>query len=395
MLLALGLQQHGYEVTVFTERSAEEIRDGRVISNQCMFDQALRHERAQGLNFWDDTAPPVKGIRFGAAAPGVREPVISWQSPLDQPAQSVDQRKKMSDWLTEFAGQGGEIRIGRVEPDGLDALAGEFELVLVAAGRGPQFGQLFTRRPELSPFSEPQRAISLMYVTPNRPELYQGVTFAMAQDGEFFSLPVLSVNGPVYGIYFSGYLGGPLDCWDDVRSAEHFFEKAGQAFDRHFPWLAPILEHTEPNGPLDYLKGRITPVVRDPVGTLNSGAKVLAMGDTAVTNDPIAGQGANMAAHCAAAYQRTILEQGDRPFDEEFMRRAFGRYWETAKHATRFSNDLLYPPPPHVMATFQAAQDNQVVAHRFAQIFNDTSDYTAWLTDEQVAMRYLEEVKPA
>ncbi|TCO55221.1 2-polyprenyl-6-methoxyphenol hydroxylase-like FAD-dependent oxidoreductase [Actinocrispum wychmicini] len=389
MLLALGLQRHGYEMTVIAERTAEELRTGRVISNQCIFERALQHERSQGLNFWDEKAPPVNGIAFGAGQPGVPEPVIRWESPLEQPAQSVDQRLKMSDWLTEFARRGGEIRHDRVEPDGLAALAREFDLVLVAAGRGPQFGRLFARRPELSPFTGPQRAIALMYLTPNQPEFYQGVTFALAPDGEWFSLPVLSVTGPVYGVYFSGYLGGPLDCWDDIRDVEHFFEVATKAVDRHFPWLAPILRNTAPNGPLDYLKGKVTPVVRDPVGTLDFGAKVLAMGDTAVTNDPIAGQGANMAAHCAAAYQQTILDQGDRPFDEEFMRRAFDRFWQTAKHAVRFSNDLLSPPPPHVLATFQAAQENPVVAHRFAALFNDNSDYTAWLTDEKVAMAYL------
>ena len=39
----------------------------------------------------------------------------------------------------------------------------------------------------------------------------------------------------------------------------------------------------------------------------------------------------------------------------------------------RFSNDLLVPPPPHVLATFEAAQANPVVAHRFAHVFNDNS----------------------
>lgn len=392
MLLALSLQQHGYEMTVVSERTAEDLRTGRVISNQCMFDRALRHERSEGLNFWDEKAPPVKGIAFGAGQPGVPEPVIHWASPLDRPAQSVDQRLKMSDWLTEFARRGGEIRHGRVEPEGLAELAREFELVLVAAGRGPQFGQLFQRQPELSPFSEPQRTISLAYLTPNQPEFYQGVTFGLAPEGEWFSLPILSVSGPVYGVYFSGHIDGPLDCFGDVRDTDHYMEVATKAVDRHFPWLSFVLRNASLNGPLDYLRGRVTPVVRDPVGTLDSGAKVLAMGDTAVTNDPIAGQGANMAAHCAAAYQRTILEQGDRPFDEEFMRLAFSRFWETAKHAVRFSNDLLAPPLPHVMATLQAAQANPVVAHRFAHLFNDNSDYSPWLTDESVAMAYLDAV---
>jgi hypothetical protein len=396
MLLALGLQQQRYQVTVITERDADEVRNGRVISNQCMFDRALRHERGQGLNFWDDQAPPVTGIGFTAGEPGGQQPVIAWQSPLDKPAQSVDQRRKMFDWLNEFARRGGEIRVGRVDHAGLENLAAEFELVLVAAGRGPQFGTLFARDDALSPFTEPQRAVSLMYLAPSGSEpldVYQGVTFAMAVEGEFFALPVLSVNGPVYGIYFSGCPGSSLDCWDDITDAEQFFEVAEHSMRTHFPWLAAIMRNAQPNGPLDFLRGRITPVVRNPVGTLDSGAKVLAMGDTAVTTDPIAGQGANMAAHCAATYQQVILDQGDKPFDEEFMHRSFTSYWEIAKHATRFSNDLLAPVPPHVMATLYVAQTVPEVAHRFAQIFNDNSDYTAWLTDEKTALRYLADAR--
>ncbi|MCE7011232.1 oxygenase [Kibdelosporangium philippinense] len=384
MLLALGLQQHGYQITVVTERDADTIRTGRILSNQCMFDKALRFERQQGLNFWDDRAPTVDGIAFRATAG------ISWESPLDNPGQSVDQRLKMSDWLTEFAKRGGEIRLQRVGPADLEELAREFSLVLVAAGRGPQFAQLFARDSALSPFSEAQRGISLLYVKTKGTE-YQGVNFALGPEGEFFSLPLLSVDGPRCGIYFSGIPGGPLDCWDDVANSEDFFERASKALERHFPWLASLLVDAEPGGPLDFLKGRIAPVVRDPVGTLDSGAKVLAMGDTAVTNDPIAGQGANMAAHCAAAYQQTILEQGDRPFDEEFMRLGFQRFWEIGQHATRFSNDLLLPPPDHVLATLATAQQVPEVAHRFAELFNDPRDYTGWLTDEETAIRYIQE----
>lgn len=394
MLLALGLQQRGYDIAVVTERQAADIRGGRVISNQCMFDPALSHERAQNLNFWDDNAPPVNGIAFSAGEPGVPEPAVSWQSPLDKPAQSVDQRIKMSDWLTEFAGRGGEIRAGRVDHDDLEELAREFDLVLVAAGRGPQFAKLFRRDDARSPFTGPQRAISLIYLTSNGStplDMYQGVRFGLIPQGEYFDLPVLAANGTVYGAYFSGIPGGPLDCWDDVTDSDQFFEKAQRALRDYFPWLSEYISHAQPNGPLDFLHGRITPVVRDPVGTLDSGAKVLAMGDTAVTNDPIAGQGANMAALCAAAYQRTIIEQGADPFDEQFMRLGFDRFWEHAKHATTFSNALLMPPPGHVLATLDAAQRVPEVAHRFAQLFNDPADFTGWLTDEQAAMGYLDQ----
>ena len=41
--LALGLQSKGYEVTLMSNRTADEIRNGRVMSTQCMFDTALQH----------------------------------------------------------------------------------------------------------------------------------------------------------------------------------------------------------------------------------------------------------------------------------------------------------------------------------------------------------------
>ena len=55
--LALGLLDAGYEVTLVSDRSAEEIRTGRVMSSQCMFDRALQTERDLGLNFWEATVP--------------------------------------------------------------------------------------------------------------------------------------------------------------------------------------------------------------------------------------------------------------------------------------------------------------------------------------------------
>ena len=141
------------------------------------------------------------------------------------------------------------------------------------------------------------------------------------------------------------------------------------------------------------MRGRVEPVVRHPVGTLPSGANVLAMGDTAVTNDPIAGQGANMASYAARCYEEAIVAQGERPFDEEFMHRAFDRFWARARHSTRFSNDLLAPPPDHVLETLEAAQEYPEVAHRFAHLFENPRDYSAWLAQPDKAHAYLEKVK--
>ncbi|WP_410583246.1 styrene monooxygenase/indole monooxygenase family protein [Amycolatopsis sp. lyj-108] len=391
LVLALGLQRHGYAVTVVTDRDAETIHAGRLISNQCVFHPALTRERALGINFWDGQAPEILGASFGLAGDSP-EPAVSWQARFDHPAQSVDQRVKVSDWLTAFAERGGEIRIGKVTPDALEEYAREFDLVLVAAGRGPQFDALFPRDDARSPHREPQRAIGILYLVSGRGEplpVYPGLTFGLSPAGELFGLPIQSVRGPVFGLGFFGVPGGPMDVWDGVTGLDEHFALAMALLRKQFPWVEESLADARPSGPLDVLRGRVLPIVRDPVGTLPSGAKVLAMGDAAVTNDPVAGQGANMAAHAAAVYERRILDHGDRPFDEAFLRGTFAEYWEKAQHATRLSNDLLAPPPDHVLATLEAAQTAPEVARRFANIFSDPVDYAGWLTDEGAARAYL------
>ncbi len=47
--LAFGLQGQGYDVTVIQNRTADDIRTGRVMSSQCMFGNSVALEREQGL----------------------------------------------------------------------------------------------------------------------------------------------------------------------------------------------------------------------------------------------------------------------------------------------------------------------------------------------------------
>ena len=90
--LGIGLLDAGYDVTLVSNRTPEQIRDGGIASSQCMFDSSLSHERALGLDLWPD-APEVQGISFTVAppeAPGVK--AMGWGHRLDAPAQSIDQR---------------------------------------------------------------------------------------------------------------------------------------------------------------------------------------------------------------------------------------------------------------------------------------------------------------
>src|SRR4051794_34229872 len=115
--LALGLQAQGYDTTVMSNRTPDEIRAGRVMSTQCMFATALRHERDLGLNFWEDRTPRIEGLGVSVAGPGAPDgagraaarPLIDWVGRLDGAAQSVDRRVKMAGWLETFAERGGKV----------------------------------------------------------------------------------------------------------------------------------------------------------------------------------------------------------------------------------------------------------------------------------------------
>ena len=75
--LALGLQSNGYDVTVMTNRTADEIRDGRVMSTQCMLDTALQTERDLGIDFWEQEAPRIEGVGVSVTGPETAR-VIDW-----------------------------------------------------------------------------------------------------------------------------------------------------------------------------------------------------------------------------------------------------------------------------------------------------------------------------
>jgi hypothetical protein len=125
------------------------------------------------------------------------------------------------------------------------------------------------------------------------------------------------------------------------------------------------------------------------VGRLPSGAAVLGLADVVVLNDPITGQGSNNASKCATSYLTSVLEHGDRPFDEAFMQDTFERYWDYAQYVATWTNLLLAPPAPHVLELIGAAGAHPRIARRFANGFDDPRDFFHWFMDPDRAAAYL------
>jgi flavin reductase (DIM6/NTAB) family NADH-FMN oxidoreductase RutF/2-polyprenyl-6-methoxyphenol hydroxylase-like FAD-dependent oxidoreductase len=389
--LALGLLGCGWEVTLVSNRTAEEIAAGQVLSSQCMFESALQTERQLGLDYWAVECPPVEGISLAVPAPDGGKS-IDWAARLDWPARSVDQRLKVPAWLDEFVRRGGELVVRVADIDDLEGYARRYDLVVVATGKGA-LANLFARDTERSPYDTPQRALALTYVTGMTPRpAHSAVCFNLAPGvGEYFVFPALTTTGACEIMVFEGIPGGPMDCWADVRTPDQHLARSLEILDRFFPWEADRCRDvalTDANG---ILTGRLVPGVRRPVGRLPSGSPVLGMADVVVINDPITGQGANNAAKCAEIYLDAIVEQTG-GFDERFIQRTFDRYWRGyAQWVVSWTNALLAPPQPHVVRLLEAAQQLPSLAETIVNGFDDPRVFYPWWFDAGEADRLIAE----
>lgn len=388
--LAIGLLKAGFEVVLVSNQRGEQIRAGRVTSSQCMFATALGHEHELAINFWDRSCPHIEEVEFSVASPEHTRAVM-WTARLDAVAMSVDQRVKMPVWLEEFARLGGELRIQNAGVTEIEQLGRECELVVVAAGKGDVAG-LFERDAARSRFKEPMRALGLTYVKGMRPRAAAAaVCFNLIPGvGEYFVFPALTTSGPCEIMVFEGVLGGPMDCWSQVRSPEQHLHVSREILRQFVPWeyeRVHDIELTDPNG---ILAGRFAPTVRKPVALLPSGRAILGMADVVCLNDPITGQGSNNASKCAAVYLQAILECAG-PYDAVWMNATFETYWSYARFVTEWTNHMLLPPPPHVLALLGAAASKPAIAHWFANAFDDPRRYFPRLVDPVAAQRFIED----
>ncbi len=379
--LGLGLLKNNYQVTLVSNRTPDQIFSGRVSSSQFMFHDSLQTERDLGINFWEKDTPVTEGLAFTIPGPD-KSKALFWEARLDHYGQSVDQRVKFPGWLKEFAKRGGDLVIKDAGPEDLDKYSKSHDLVIVAAGKGEVAG-MFERDGAKSPFNQPMRALALTYVknmAPRKP--FTAVSFNLVPGvGEYFVFPALTTTGPCEIMVFEGVPGGPMDCWDDVKTPEQHLARSKQVLGNFMPLEADRCQNVELTDDNGILAGRFAPVVRKPLCKLPSGGTALGMADVVVLNDPITGQGSNTAAKGAAIYLQRILERGQQPFDAPWMQATFDAFWNYAQWVVRWTNSLLVPPEPQILQLMGAASQVPPLAKRIANGFNNPPEFAPWWFD--------------
>lgn len=393
--LAHGLAQRGHDVTVISDRTPEEIFNGRVMGQNGLFGRALDYERELGLDYFDDKAAWTRGVTMDVlGGPGQRTP-ISFTSTFSPPGSAVDPRLKASRWAESFK-EVGKFEVMSTSIEDLDRLAAENDLVCVAAGKGEISG-LFERDDERSVFAEPQRQLCLVVVRGLKPatDLNPLHFVICGDDGELFWNPFLHKSEErLHGIIFDARAGSGMDRFRDVQDGDEAVEIAKQVIAEYAPWDSACVESIELADPLGWIRGAITPTVRHPVATLPSGRMVMGLGDTTILNDPVAGQGANCASKAAHFWMERIDGHGEAEYSADWVNEGFDAFWEEdGRWQTQLTNLFLSGTTPAAKEILAASTQSEAVARRFAAAFNEPRDLWPALDSEADARQFVAEAE--
>jgi hypothetical protein len=390
--LALYLQKQGIEATVYSDRSADEIRGGRLPNTVALTAVTRARDTALGTNHW--SAP-----EHGTCSMAIRiegSPPLAFRAFLEQSALFIDMRVYLPRLMADFQERGGSIVITPARAEDVAVLAAKHDLMVVAAGRAG-LAEMFPRLPERSPYHEPQRRLFAgLFRGIRHPSPFEMTFNIVPGQGEIVENQYLTLDGVASGLLIEAIPGGPFDPLTRLR-----YEDDPAAFDAAV--LAVVRDHapdtyarTDPatfglTRALDTLAGGFTPTARRGWAPLRGGRFALAAGDAHITHDPLAGQGANAASRAAWSLGELLVARargGDR-FDEAFCADAEAHLWEDARSVTEWSNAFLQPPPPHAIALFVAAAQNQAIANAFADNFNHPKKQWAVLSSPDATAAFI------
>jgi 2-polyprenyl-6-methoxyphenol hydroxylase-like FAD-dependent oxidoreductase len=390
---AVGLLNAGFDVTLFSDRGRRSLRnDGPAAGTAVTFAVAQAAERELGLDDYARRAPRVTGqsTQVFSGAGATRQDGLDFDVTYDGVRGiGVDTRVKVDDRIGEFIGRGGRFVVSSITSDTIDDVAAAHDLTLVATGR-TGLSDLFAVDESRTVYDSPQRSLLMLTVAGlgHGPEVFahrgpsggQHNTFAISSEqGELWWGPYLHKDaGPSWS--FLGF-AKPGSDWEqrfvaasDTASAHRIVTDLHRDYvDWDLPEIASTTVITE--DPHSWLRGAVTPTVRHAVGVTTGGHPVLALGDTAISFDPIGAQGAQggliqSAQLVAAARDHTG------PFTVDWLHDRFEYFWSTRGAAAVLVTRLFLGDPelaPYGQLFFPAAAANPAFGAALFGLLSDPS----------------------
>ncbi len=367
--LGLYLQKHGVDATIITDRTPEDYRNSRLLNTVAHHHVTIAREDYLGVNHWSGPKDPsyYHDHFFNIPQP------LTFRGDFSRPSRAVDYRIYLPALMNDFTRRGGRIEYRRIEEGDIAPLVARFDLLVVSTGKGP-LGQLFTYRPEHTPYSQPQRRLCVGLYTGVRQPDPMNVTLSVSPGhGEMIVIPTITFDGVANALLMENVPGGDMEelatlSYDD--NPRHFLSVLLGKLEKHHPTTYDRID-TARFGlaqPQDLLQGGVVPTVRNTVVTFDGGKCAIALGDVHSIVDPMMGQGANVASYAAFVLGEEIVHSD--VLDARFCEKVDLRRQDRVLAASRWTNIMLQPPTDALGMLIGTMSQNPALANEFTENFN-------------------------
>jgi 2-polyprenyl-6-methoxyphenol hydroxylase-like FAD-dependent oxidoreductase len=367
--LALYLQKHGIASTLITDRRPEEYRDIRLLNTVAHHHVTIAREDYLGVNHWND---PKQHYYYHDHFFNFPEP-ISFRGDFSRPSRAIDYRIYLPALMKDFLDRGGMIDYRQIEQGDIAALVSRYDLLVVATGKGP-LGQLFSYRPEHTPYSQPQRRLCVgLYSGVRQPDPMNVTLSVSPGHGEMIVIPTISFDGVATALLMENVPGGDMEELATLSyeaNRKHFLQVLLGKLEQHHPTTYHRIDTARFDlaQPLDLLQGGVVPTVRNTVVQFDDGKCAIALGDVHSVVDPMMGQGANVASYAAFVLGEEIVNSD--ALDARFCEKVDLKRQDRVLAAARWTNIMLQPPSEALGMLIGTMSRNQALADEFTENFN-------------------------
>ncbi len=368
--LALYLQKHGVDATIITDRAARGLPEHPAAQHRR---PSPRDHRPRGLSRRQSLDRSEGSIITTTTTSSIFRSRCSFRGDFSKASRAVDYRIYLPALMEDFTGRGGKIEYRRIEERDIAPLVARFDLLVVSTGKGP-LGQLFSYRPEHSPYTQPQRRLCVGLYTGVRQPDPMNVTLSVSPGhGEMIVIPTITFGGVANALLMENVPGGDMEelatlSYDDNR--KHFLKVLLGKLEKHHPTTYNRIDTTRFDlaQPQDLLQGGVVPTVRNTVVEFDDGKCAIALGDVHAIVDPMMGQGANVASYAAFVLGEEIVNAD--ALDARLCEKIDLKRQDRVLAASRWTNVMLQPPSESLGMLIGAMSQNQALANEFTENFN-------------------------
>ena len=363
---ALVLARAGHPVDLYSDRTAEQLRDEvPATGTAVLFGHSRDVDHTLVEELYPD-APLSTGMntRLNTGEPGALEQVLAFDPDFTYTAAGIDVRLRAHDRIRLFEEAGGSFHVETVTPEELDAVAAAHDLTLVSTGKGGLSG-LFPVDEARTVYRSPQRHLLAaaftglghgddVFTARGHGAGKHNVFNLHTDHGEIWIGPYWHKDvGATWSVLgFAKPDGDWVQRWGEVTDAQSALEVVVSIYRDYFPDDLADIEKLRviEEDRHSWLRGAVTPTVRQGVGYTRSGRPVLALGDSAIAFDPIAGQGAQTGLIQVAALVKAIEARGSdsRPNGSPTSSTGTGRSAATPRRRSPVCSSAIRttPSPP-------------------------------------------------